>query len=123
MGAARILSIGGAVKLDDLLVDEQPVSPSTPRREGRDFISQQQLQLLEPTPATSYGVQPLVAHLTATLLRELRMFERTGQLPGGVSWDEQPAWRVELWEAFWEAQQAAADWPPVDYPLSGEHYE
>jgi len=91
-----------------MLVDQQPVSARASLREGHDFHSQQQLQRLRPATSTVYRVQPLVARLTAAILHELQMFERTGQLPGGVPWSEHPAWRVELWEAFWEAQSAAA---------------
>ena len=87
------------------------------RREGRDFHTQQQWAGLPATPTADYQVGRLVARLSAALLRELWMFERTGQLPDDVSWSEQPAWRVELWEAFWQAQIALANWPPLDYPL------
>ncbi len=111
------------MKLADLLRDEPTVAVGTSLHEGQDFRTQQQWQALHRDSPVRYEVQPLVAQLTAVLLRELRMFEQTGQLPGDVSWSEQPAWRVELWEAFWQAQSAAADWPPLPYPLTGEEYE
>lgn len=106
-----------------MLVEEQSASIGATLREGHDFDTQQQLALLRPTPHAAYHVQPLAARLTAAVLRELWMFERTGQLPDNVPWSRQPAWRVELWEAFWQAQAAMTDWLPIDYPLSGDDYE
>lgn len=34
-------------------------------------------------------------------LKELGRAEWTGEPPGGRSWGRQPAWKVELWEAYW----------------------
>lgn len=111
------------MKLADLLADEPTVPAGTSLREGQDFYTQQQWGLLQPTETIRYRVQPLVAQLSAALLRELHMLQQTGQLPGDVSWSQQPAWRVELWESFWQTQATAADWPPLPYPVAGEEYE
>ena len=103
-------------------MEEEPVATDATLRESHDFHSQQQLERLQLAPAR-YRVEPLAAQLAATVLRELRLFERTGQLAGGVSWSQQPAWRVELWEAFWEAQQSEAAWHQPEYPRAGEIHE
>ncbi|MGD9495689.1 MAG: hypothetical protein AB7Y46_05200 [Armatimonadota bacterium] len=35
--------------------------------------------------------------LARTVANEVAWLLRTGQLPGGLAWDDQPAWRVRLW--------------------------
>ncbi len=109
------MAIGSVVKPTDLLVEEESETTTPTRREGRDFHSQQQLEKLRLAPAR-YRVEPVAAQLTAAVLHELRLFEHTGQLPGGVCWSQQPAWRVELWEVFWQAHQSEAAWPQPQYP-------
>ncbi len=56
------------------------------------------------------------AELAAAVLDELRMSEYTGQLPGGGSWSDQPAWRVELWQTYWQTKTAAEDSPELNDP-------
>jgi len=43
-----------------------------------------------------------VVRLIQEALRDLQMFERTGQLPGGASYSELPAYKVALYRAYWQ---------------------
>ena len=57
------------------------VSFASPRRLGPDEIA--------------------LARMLWSILGELEMIEWTGTLPGGLPWNRQVWWRVELWRAFW----------------------
>ena len=111
--------------MSDLLAAETATDVTPTLREGHDFHDQQQLQQLQPRAALTpndpaspvSSAVSLAAELAAAVLEELRIFEYTGWGPGGVSWAEQPAWRVELWQTYWQAHQAASDWFDLDYPL------
>ncbi|MFO8081374.1 MAG: hypothetical protein R6V07_13875 [Armatimonadota bacterium] len=46
--------------------------------------------------------------LAESIAREVRWLKLTGNAPGGLPWDRQPAWRVRLWEHLIEEQQRAA---------------
>lgn len=69
-------------------------------REGRDFTNAAELAERLAKRAGEWVRRSAGEELTACALRELYWLERFGGLPGGVSWDNQPAWRVELWEEF-----------------------
>ncbi len=67
-------------------------------REGHDFTTQQELA------NANDGVQsadPLVIRLIQETLRDLEMLDRTGQLPGGLSYSDLPAYKVALYRAYW----------------------
>ena len=118
------------MRLIDLLT-AQPNPEVTPSlREGHDFCSQQELQYLcgtaeahRPTTGAAVRRAVLAAELAATVLHELEMFAYTGALPGGISWSEQPAWRVDLWLAYWRAQSRAHPWPDMDDPECDDGYD
>ena len=95
---------GLAAGLAEVLEAELP--PTAARgREGVDFTGPQEAAAL-------LGGEQLVAAAPAwglmlmARLRELRLHEATGQLPHGKTYTEQPAWQVELWEAYWQAKGA-----------------
>ncbi len=116
----------------DLVLDQPAEGPL---REGRDFSSPQELAQrarscvmtsangiggLEARPTVGSETrsragppatlsQPVGLALAAAVLREVLWMLWTGSPPGGVPWDEQPAWRAELCEAFLiECERAAA---------------
>ncbi len=97
----------------------QPAPLATKQlREGHDFRDQQQLGELLPRLQTSSphsdkapnSTRLLAAKLTAAVLDELQMFDYTGLLPGPGGWSQQPAWRIELWRTYWQAQLSAQQW-------------
>ena len=45
--------------------------------------------------------------LAEAIAQEVRWLRMTGQLPGGLPWDRQPAWRVRLWEHLIDEQERA----------------
>ena len=116
------------MRLIDLLTAEPNLSATPRLREGRDFHNQRELQSLrgvaEATPATRVADRRavLVAELAAAVLHELEMFAYTGTLPRG-GWSEQPAWRVDLWLAYWQAESRAHPWPDMDDPECDYGYE
>ena len=90
----------------DLVLD-QPAE--APLREGRDFSSPQELARRTQVAPLRCLPQPTGLALAAAVLREVLWMLWTGSPPGGVPWDEQPAWRAELCEAFlieWERTAA-----------------
>ncbi len=108
----------------DLLAADTHAPATAQLREGHDFSNQEQLRRLQPPADISppprriagTAAEARAAQLAAAVLDELRMFEYTGLLPGGRSWSDQPAWRVELWRAYWEAKTTAEDWPELEHP-------
>jgi len=42
-----------------------------------------------------------VVRLIQEALRDLEMLDRTGQLPGGLSYSDLPAYKVALYRAYW----------------------
>jgi len=91
--------------LSELLEPELP-QLGAQLHEGEDFVKPQELLALrEATEAKLYCVPPW-ALLVLQTLRELLWEHYTGQLPGGKPYTEQPAWRVELWEAYWRSKGA-----------------
>jgi hypothetical protein len=75
-------------------------------REGVDFTeAHEAADLLMGTEAEVVRV-PGWALLTLGVIRELRMHEATGHLPAGRAYARQPAWKVELWEAYWQGKGA-----------------
>jgi len=90
----------------DLPADQ---SQAATLREGRDFTTPDELALTTVAAAERQCPAPEDALLAEAVLRELDWLRWSGELPGGVSWDEQPAWRVELYEAGLNAQDRARD--------------
>lgn len=89
----------------ELLEGELPEA-SARLREGVDFTeAREAAALLAGSAAVAVRV-PAWALLTLGVMRELRMHEATGQLPGGRTCARQPAWKVELWEAYWQGKGA-----------------
>ena len=90
----------------DLVLDEPAEAPL---REGRDFSSPQELARSAHAASPKSLHEPVGLALAAAVLREILWMLWTGSPPGGVPWDEQPAWRAELCEAFFiEWERAAA---------------
>jgi hypothetical protein len=75
--------------------------PAVVWREGHEFSSQSDAGALAVTAGEVRARVPAWVWLLCETLRELRLQETTGQVRGGGRWSEQPAWKVELWEAFW----------------------
>lgn len=70
-------------------------------REGRDFRSTEELAArLGPQPRRRWVRASAAEALARCVVREMWWLEHGGGLPGDVSWDLQPAWRVELWEHY-----------------------
>jgi len=132
MAAAHKRAHSSFVTAADLVLDEPAEAPL---REGRDFSSPQEFAQrtrscvmtsanriagLEARPTVGSETrsragpramlsQPVGLAVAAAVLREVLWMLWTGSPPGGVPWDEQPAWRAELYEAFLiEWERAAA---------------
>lgn len=73
-------------------------------REGQDFreLHEATALLAEVEPAVVRA--PQWALVTMRVLRELWLQEMTGGFGLGGAFSTQPAWRVELWEAYWRAR-------------------
>jgi len=69
-------------------------------REGRDFTSPEELARDRKAARPTRCEAPAGAELVGAALREVQWVLWCGMLPGGVAWDQQPAWRAGLWEAF-----------------------
>ncbi len=100
----------GAAGYADLRETARPV-PAGPcaLREGRDFATQQELaQALSTMPPTDREQPPgsaicgALMRLVQMTVRDMQMHERTGQLPGGLPYSSLPAWRVQLYRAWWQ---------------------
>lgn len=93
------------------LVEE---APSVQLREGVDYTTPQEREQvlaergLTGEPRYEPTVEPRAKVLALRMLREIRWFERTQRFPGGKPWDEQPWWRIELYEAFWAGRDSGA---------------
>lgn len=78
-------------------------------REGRDFSTPEELEAKRKEPQNARLAAPVELALVVAVLREVQWILRRCELPGAVPWDEQPAWRVDLWETFlteWERSSA-----------------
>ena len=75
-------------------------------REGVDFTEAREAEALLGGSAAEVVHVPAWALLTLAVMRELRLHEATGAMPGGKAYSRQPAWKVELWEAFWQGKGA-----------------
>lgn len=76
-------------------------------REGRDFASRE--ELLEQAGESAMTVRRGEGEkLAEAALDEVRWLRVTGELPGGLPWDLQPAWRVRLWALLMDEEQRAA---------------
>jgi hypothetical protein len=79
-------------------------------REGVDFTDlKQAARLAERSLPQRRRAVPQWALAAMAALRDLAMLERTGALPGGRACTEQPAWKVELWEAYWRGREMAGE--------------
>ncbi len=67
-------------------------------REGTDFHSTGELDQLVADIPRYWSASPPSEELAERIATEVRWLHLTGALPGGNPWDQQPAWRVELWE-------------------------
>ena len=83
--------------------------PTAQVREGVDFTNPQEAAALLPGGEEIVTAAPAWALMLMATLRELRMHEVTGQLPHGEAYSLQPAWKVELWETYWQAKGAGAE--------------
>lgn len=91
------------VGLAEVLEGELP-APAVRLREGVDFVgAAEAARLLAKAERTVVAV-PRWARLVMATLRELRLHEATGELPGGRAYSLQPAWKVELWESWWSVR-------------------
>lgn len=92
--------------LAEVLAEELPEATGQ-LREGRDFRELHEAAALlaevEPTVVRA----PQWALVTMPVLRELWLQEMTDGFAEGGAISAQPAWRVELWEAYWRAR---GDW-------------
>ena len=73
-------------------------------REGHDFCSREEL-LQAAAESAAIVRQGLDERLAAVLVDEVRWLRMTRELPGGLPWDRQPAWRVRLWELLMDEQE------------------
>lgn len=83
-------------------------APEARLREGEHFTSVEELAALTkdaPVQAMRRGV---AERLAEAIEREVWWLRTTGELPGGLPWDRQPAWRVRLWEWLLEEQARVA---------------
>lgn len=90
--------------LAEVLQEELP-APAVRLREGVDFVAAEEAARLLAARSTVETIAlrvPGWALMVMATLRELRLLEATGQLPGGVAYSRQPAWKVELWESWWD---------------------
>lgn len=88
----ELAALGDSACYADLF--DRPVQ----RHEGRDFFTQQEMSADGHILAADREVVGLVRRV----MRNMRMFEHTGQLPGGKPYSEQPAYMVELHQAYLE---------------------
>lgn len=66
-------------------------------REGHDFRTQDELTA-EKLPLQR--ANPIVMQLVLDTLQDMEMLAITGQLPGGQSYSDLPAWKVALYRAY-----------------------
>lgn len=66
-------------------------------REGRDFATAEELRA-RAGPGQVRAVRRTAGERLARAVgQEMDWLTRCGALPGGLAWDDQPAWRVRLW--------------------------
>lgn len=83
--------------------------PEAERRwhEGSDFVDQAEVARLARGEKTEARVRvPTWVLLTLAILRELRLRKK-----GVAASEEVAAWKVELWEAFWNGESGSQE-PP-----------
>lgn len=85
-----------------MLEGELP-APAAMVREGVDFSDPQGAARAAGGMRQGRRV-PAWALVVMRVVRELRIHEATGQLPGGLCVAAQPAWKAELWEAYWQVK-------------------
>ncbi len=67
-------------------------------REGRDFATPEELLVRAGAERVRVVLRGAGERLARAVGREMDWLSRCGSLPGGPAWDDQPAWRVRLWE-------------------------
>jgi len=78
-------------------------------REGRDFATTAEFVARAQPAAGRVVRQGAGRALARAVAEETDWLMRTGQLPGGLAWDDQPAWRVRLWaHSLAERERAVA---------------
>lgn len=91
-GKRRLTTLaGGGVEPDDAETRERV-------REGTDFTSAEELRELVGDSPDQTAQRDSAERLAESVEQEVRWLELTGNAPGGLPWDRQPAWRVRLWE-------------------------
>ena len=81
------------------ILDEEMPRPAVLWREGHDFRDQSEAGMVAGAASEVRATVPRWVWVVCEALRELRLQEASGRVVGG--WNAQPAWKVELWEAFW----------------------
>ena len=75
-------------------------------REGRDFVSQGELARRWPAAgATGPTRVPDWLLLVWRTLKEMHLWQCIGHLPRGLPYALQPAWKTELWGAYWRGRE------------------
>lgn len=102
MALAR-LPAGLLCSLAEVMAEELPAATGQ-LREGRDFRELHEAAALLAEVEAPVVRAPQWALVAMRVLRELWMHEWAGVLPAAGCITEQPAWKVELWEAYWRAR-------------------
>lgn len=76
------------------------------QQEYLKYLEGLEIEQPEPTPTAEEGA--MLDFLMARY-REASMIEAHGLLPDGVPWNQQPWWKFEIWEAYWEGLNRARD--------------
>jgi hypothetical protein len=79
--------------------------PEARLREGADFASAGELVALTDEAQSRSMRRGVAERLAEAVEREVWWMRTTGELPCGLPWDRQPAWRVRLWEWLLEEQE------------------
>ena len=66
-------------------------------REGRDFATAEELRERAGPGAVRMVPRGVGERLARAVGQEMDWLQSCGALPGGLAWDDQPAWRVRLW--------------------------
>ncbi len=93
----------GRVDVGRLMTEAVSLRREAEVREGWDFSKQEDVQRIVNGPALLRRVNGIQLKLVQSILEEVSLIGRTGQLPDDVPWSEQPAWRLDLWEYTWDA--------------------
>jgi hypothetical protein len=100
-GKRRLTALAGGALAEEERADGK-------LREGVDFGSAEELEALVGEDAMSREPVTIGDRLAEAIAQEVRWLRLTGETPGGVGWDRQPAWRVRLWEHYLDEQERVA---------------